>query len=85
VLYLGRTLFEHELIACVQMATIYLYTSINYLLLKVDSKSLVNRILDGDKNTDVCGGSACGDGVCRDDVCEDDVDLNNGENERRQN
>jgi len=90
-----------KLMAHVQMATLYLHTSINlllfiiyYLLLKVDSKSFADHILDGDKSTDTCGDDACGDGacgdgacgdgacgdgICRDDVCGDDVD--NGEND----
>jgi len=76
--------------ARVQMITLYLHTSINYLLLKIDSKSLVDHILDGDKNTDVCGDDGCGDGPCGDGACGDgvcgndvcgDVDLDNGEND----
>jgi len=63
--------FEHELMTRVQMAILYLHTSINYLLLKVDSKSLVDHILDGDKSTDACGDNACGDGACGDGACGD--------------
>gem|GEM_PF-5507644 len=53
----------------------YIYTifinKLFYLLLKVDSKSLVDHILDGDKSTDVCGDGACGDGACGDGACKD--------------
>jgi len=59
----------------VQTATLYLHTSINYnyLLLKIDSKLLVDHIFDGDKSTDACGDDSCGDGACGDDACGDDA------------